>query len=572
MSATQSGFPRIGLALSGGGFRASLFHLGVIRRLEELGIMQSVAVVSSVSGGSIIAAYYLVEMERRLRVEQHPFEIATRLKVFESIASDFCRAVEHNLRTRAIIFTPAYYPWLFVKTLFLKAFRSGARAELIQAEYDKWLFNEDTLDQLPSVTANGCFDASNPLVGPKLVLNTTSLLTGKRIVFSRVPKSDVKDFGTPDLNFVRLSRVVGASSGVPVLFPPTSVRGDLLVDGGVADNQGIEALRDEKCDVFLVSDASGQMEVADTLGTGEAVVYSRVNSILQFQIRKKLIGELQALRGSGSEVAFIHLYVNLKDREAEEGGNPIARVSSELVPSLARIRTDLDQFSPIERESLMYHGYTLIDAELSEHCKHLLSRFTPSAMRVAPLFAKPWTSPERGCVREDLEAGREGVFLARCDQKYPWMARPVFALAVGAWLASAAELLHRQAPMLFVAKWLLKTVDSLIPGYLRTALDTLLVRQLNLPKIGPILEGATAFLAFLVVIAIPLYAIAFLTFVVLRYLCGRRDLARYGEIAGRAPSTHWQLPGGTEAELSSVTQMPHQPAWKDEARVAAGGE
>ena len=44
---------RIGLALSGGGFRASIFHLGVIRRLEELGIMKYVYTTSAVSGGSI---------------------------------------------------------------------------------------------------------------------------------------------------------------------------------------------------------------------------------------------------------------------------------------------------------------------------------------------------------------------------------------------------------------------------------------------------------------------------------------------------------------------------------------
>ena len=61
---------KIGLALSGGGFRASIFHLGVIRRLEELGIMPFVSVISSVSGGSIIAAYYVIEMEKRLRLRR----------------------------------------------------------------------------------------------------------------------------------------------------------------------------------------------------------------------------------------------------------------------------------------------------------------------------------------------------------------------------------------------------------------------------------------------------------------------------------------------------------------------
>jgi NTE family protein len=56
---TESGL-RIGLGLSGGGFRASIFHLGVILRLEELGIMPRVNVISSVSGGSIVAAYYVI--------------------------------------------------------------------------------------------------------------------------------------------------------------------------------------------------------------------------------------------------------------------------------------------------------------------------------------------------------------------------------------------------------------------------------------------------------------------------------------------------------------------------------
>ena len=80
---------RIGLALSGGGFRASIFHLGVIRRLEELGIMKYVHTISSVSGGSIIAAYYVIEMEKRLRqrraeLRENPERIdEVRLEIFK---------------------------------------------------------------------------------------------------------------------------------------------------------------------------------------------------------------------------------------------------------------------------------------------------------------------------------------------------------------------------------------------------------------------------------------------------------------------------------------------------------
>jgi hypothetical protein len=50
---------RLGLALSGGGFRATLFHLGVVRYLHEAGLLPQVRHVASVSGGSFLAAQLL---------------------------------------------------------------------------------------------------------------------------------------------------------------------------------------------------------------------------------------------------------------------------------------------------------------------------------------------------------------------------------------------------------------------------------------------------------------------------------------------------------------------------------
>jgi tetratricopeptide (TPR) repeat protein len=49
---------KVGLALSGGGFRASLFHIGVLARLAELDVLKQVEVLSCVSGGSVVGAHY----------------------------------------------------------------------------------------------------------------------------------------------------------------------------------------------------------------------------------------------------------------------------------------------------------------------------------------------------------------------------------------------------------------------------------------------------------------------------------------------------------------------------------
>ena len=65
--------PKIGLALSGGGSRAIAFHLGCLRALHDLGILDRVRVLSTVSGGSVIRACYAMwdgsfeEFDARIR-------------------------------------------------------------------------------------------------------------------------------------------------------------------------------------------------------------------------------------------------------------------------------------------------------------------------------------------------------------------------------------------------------------------------------------------------------------------------------------------------------------------------
>src|SRR5437667_8380874 len=54
-----------GLALSGGGFRAAAFHLGVLKRLRELGLLREVDLLSTVSGGSIVGAYWVYWQAKR---------------------------------------------------------------------------------------------------------------------------------------------------------------------------------------------------------------------------------------------------------------------------------------------------------------------------------------------------------------------------------------------------------------------------------------------------------------------------------------------------------------------------
>jgi predicted acylesterase/phospholipase RssA len=72
---------KIGLALSGGGFRATLYHLGLIRFLRDAGLLQQVAHITSVSGGSIMAAHLVLNWDRYIGSAKE-FDQAAKLLAF----------------------------------------------------------------------------------------------------------------------------------------------------------------------------------------------------------------------------------------------------------------------------------------------------------------------------------------------------------------------------------------------------------------------------------------------------------------------------------------------------------
>lgn len=549
---------RIGLALSGGGFRAAIFHLGVIRRLEEMGIMPQVRVVSAVSGGSIISAYYLCEMERRLHLElpEDRAKPEVRLRIFEEIATEFFAALDNNLRSRALFFTPFYHPWLFIKTLFLKPFRATARSELIQKEYDLWFYEENTLDQLPSAADIKKQSGQSFSRGTKLLLNTTSLLSGERVTFSREPVSGVNEMSKVNNNVLPLSRVVGASSGVPGLFPPTMIGGDVLVDGGVADNQGIESLIQdiEGCNVLLVSDASGQMEGRDTIGRSLLTVLGRVNSVLQFQVRNKLIDILVAWRHlpdismKPHRFAFIHLFRNLKDWSETDH-----RIPSEFIAAIGRIRTDLDQFSYIEREALMYHGYTLIDAQIRKYCDDVLAdviaEYPAETMQTPPLFQekvlnkRKTTSGDsvgRDDIRADLEAGRQNVYLFRCAEKHTRAVVPILSAGAALTLVLLNLVLFVfPQPLHWLGNVLFDLIYGVIPSVAIHPIDALLL-HFGLLDLATSVKGLAGIAAFLAMVLLTLYIVSFPVYVIVRKVVRRLDREIYKKLTGMEPSVCWK--------------------------------
>ncbi|HEV2861993.1 MAG TPA: tetratricopeptide repeat-containing protein [Pyrinomonadaceae bacterium] len=137
---------RVGLGLSGGGFRASLFHIGVLAKLAELDALRSVEVISCVSGGSIVGAHYYLELRRLL--QSKPDDRITRedyIDIVQRVERDFLAGVQRNIRTRIIAEL-----WTNLKLIFWPSYtRTNRAGELYEREIYARVPDEDDAPQPP---------------------------------------------------------------------------------------------------------------------------------------------------------------------------------------------------------------------------------------------------------------------------------------------------------------------------------------------------------------------------------------------------------------------------------------
>ena len=410
---------KIGLGLSGGGIRASLFHIGVLARLAEMDVLRSVEILSTVSGGSIVGAHYYLEVRNLLQTK--PDERITRedyIEIVRHVQQDFLAGVQKNLRTRTLA--------SFGKNLKMIFSKSYSRSHRIGELYEEELYAKvkdgrptgrprymsDLLITPANEQVNGRFrprfsNWRRRAKVPILLLNTTSLNSGHNWHFTatwmgeppgllggEVDKNEryrrlyYNQAPTEELQNYRLGYAVAASACVPGLFEPLVIR-DLypddrvvrLVDGGVHDNQGAQGLLDEGCTLILCSDSSGQMEDQRQPSNSLLGVPLRSNSILMDRVREV---EYQDLRGRLDSRAldglfFIHLkkdlsvppvdWVDCQDptpKPASKDTKAPYGIDVDVQKKLAAIRTDLDSFSEVEAHALMLSGYLMTEYEFKE--------------------------------------------------------------------------------------------------------------------------------------------------------------------------------------------------------------
>ena len=347
---------RIGLSLSGGGIRATIFHLGVLQYLAEAGLFDQIKSISSVSGASLcIGAIFAANNNKWPSGEGFLKSVQPKVRKF---------ILDHDIQKSALRRLP-FSPHLWWN-----------RVELIAKMLeDKWGI-KGTLQDLPQT--------------PYWEVNCTTFETGKGFRFRR-------DFmGDHSVGYVQnpklpLSHVIAASAGFPVLIGPYLLQtggmrwtkdkwgreGEVSVDeqytlwdGGIYDNLGIEALYkirrglDKEIDFLLVSNASASIAHKERHGNVSLNNLIRLLDIAMFQVESLHSREVLAAVMSKGNGMYMKIG-NSAEKIAEDFRIPPMQSSllvksclSEQEAAMARdYATTLNTPSQSDFDLIFRHGY-----------------------------------------------------------------------------------------------------------------------------------------------------------------------------------------------------------------------
>ena len=337
----------VALCLSGGGYRAMVFHLGVLWRLNETKLLSKIKRFSSVSGGSITAGVLARGWGK--------------LTFTNGVATNFEDVVVQSVRQMAST-------TIDLGAVFWGSVLPGSISDRVANAYREHLFDDTTLQDLPDE--------------PRFVFNATNLESGVAFRFSKPYMGDYRVGRILDPT-IELAVAVAASSAFPPVLSPCvmDLRGqtwtdddgnDLgdkpgfrdeikLTDGGVYDNMGLETAW-KRYKTILVSDAGGHVDEDPDPGSDWLRQTARVLSLVDNQVRslrKRQVIESFRVDKSG-------MYIGIRSDIADF---PVSVLPADHVKTtrLADLATRLSAMSRAEQERLINWGYIVCDAGLRSH-------------------------------------------------------------------------------------------------------------------------------------------------------------------------------------------------------------
>lgn len=355
----------LALCLSGGGYRAALFHLGALRRLNELGALTRVDTISGVSGGSILGAFLANQLEASAE-NQTPWTAGEPIPNFTAqVVDPFRDFTRKNIRT------------LWILRRLLRPWDSTVAVENLTRRYKNDIF-QGSLSELPQ--------------HPRFIFSATDMAFGVNWVSERERVgSYVPGYVEPPPDWA-VARAVAASSCFPPAFEPMPVRidpadfkggktperaegraalirGMRLTDGGVYDNLALEPVW-KNHEAVLVSDGGATFDFTPDRGAFKRLGrYTSIQGRQAGAIRKRwLLSNFLAKELKGT-------YWGVGSATDSYAKQPIQGYAEPLVDEvISEVRTDLDHFTDAEAQVLQNHGYLVTAAAMETHAREWCAR------------------------------------------------------------------------------------------------------------------------------------------------------------------------------------------------------
>jgi len=329
----------IALALSGGGFRATLFHLGVVRTLHAYKLLDRVKLICSVSGGSILAGHLILNWHR-YKKDDKEFEAASK-EILDCVKTDLCNRVLRR--------------WCAGWVTAVRLLGFCRPNKILQNEYDRLLYQDISFRDL-----QGLRDV------PDIHILSTSLTTGALCKFTR-SKCEIAGGRSVLIESPPLSLAVAASSAFPLFFPAVRVDDEILgslvnqfdkphslTDGGVFDNLGIEDLMQTVSQwsargLIIVSDAGALFDekknrYSSVLSVSRNI---RANDIMMYRL-----GQFKTALHENKDPRLCRIAIEGELVPDDDNGAPPLEVQRAVM----RIRTHLNACSKFEIDALLRHG------------------------------------------------------------------------------------------------------------------------------------------------------------------------------------------------------------------------
>ncbi len=344
--------PGIALCLSGGGYRAMLFHLGALWRLNQLGFLKKLARVSSVSGGSITAGVLALAW-KDLTFDQAG--VATNLE--DMVIKPLRRFANNTIDQGSII-----------KGILLP--RHSISDEVTEA-YREHLFGEATLQDLPDDH------------GPRFVINATNVQSKVLWRFSRPYMGDYR-VGLVRNPTTEIALAVAASSAFPPFLSPAQLELNpsdfdpntpavlkdeayrsnvILTDGGVYDNLGLETAW-KSFNTILVSDGGGGADDEPDPERDWARHSYRILNLIDNQVRslrKRQV--IDSYKQGVRKGTYWGIRTNIADYQLPSAMNCPFNQTLDL----ANVATRLKALDPTLQEKIINWGYAVSDAGMRKH-------------------------------------------------------------------------------------------------------------------------------------------------------------------------------------------------------------